>query len=470
MHTSVCPGIQVDALQETLVEYAAHFSFEAISDEAVHAAEVRVLDTFGALIGGFNGAPCAIARNVAGAVTQPAAATVIGTRHRTSPDLAAFANATTSRYVEMNDVYHWPGSAGGHPSDVIMPIFAVAESEHANGRALIAGVVLAYEVYLRLADATHLPGFDSTVFGCLAVAMGAGLVMGLTPAQMRECISMAVVPNNALGQARAGHLSMWKAVAAGQAGRAGVFAAELARAGMQGPHLPFAGSAGWFDHVAHHRFSLGALGGKSTGFKVQDTLIKQRASCATTISSILAAELAHEQLMPHDEIDSVLVETYRRAKEGMATGEHHWHPTNRETADHSIPYVVAATLRDGTVGPAQFDQIHLRDPQLLDLLAKIEVVENPDFTADYEKHPVLHRTRVTVTTVRGDIRYGESGGAAGDLSNPKSDDEITQKFSRLAEPYLDPSEMCRALGLLWQLRQVDDVAVIPPWLVLTRSS
>src|SRR3954452_20543378 len=42
---------------------------------------------------------------------------------------------------------------------------------------------------------------------------------------------------------RTGHLSMWKAVAAGQSGRAGVFAALLAKAGMRGPHMPFEGKA-----------------------------------------------------------------------------------------------------------------------------------------------------------------------------------------------------------------------------------
>ena len=54
---------------------------------------------------------------------------------------------------------------------------------------------------------------------------------------------------------------MWKAVAAGQAGRSGVFAARLAREGMDGPHLPFEGKAGWCRHVAGRPFSLDVMGG-----------------------------------------------------------------------------------------------------------------------------------------------------------------------------------------------------------------
>ena len=161
---------------------------------------------------------------------------------------------------------------------------------------------------------------------------------------------MSVVSNNALRQARVDHLSMWKAAAAGQAGRGGVFAALLASAGMAAPALPFEGTCGWLKAVAQSPITLDAFGGREIRFKVHDTLIKPRASCATTISSILAAERAHAAADGPVEPTSVLVETYRHALERTATGEHHWHPDNRETADHSIPYVVAATLLDGTVG------------------------------------------------------------------------------------------------------------------------
>jgi 2-methylcitrate dehydratase len=107
---------------------------------------------------------------------------------------------------------------------------------------------------------------------------------------------------------------MWKALAAGQAGRAGVFAALLAAAGIQGPHAPFAGKAGWCNHVARKSFELGAFGGGGTPFKIHDTLIKPRASCATTISSILAAEKAAAQIARIDQIEHVTVEVYERPR------------------------------------------------------------------------------------------------------------------------------------------------------------
>ena len=325
-------------------------------------------------------------------------------------------------------------------------------------------VVLAYEVYLRMSDAVRTPGFDCANFCCMGAALGAGRLLGLGPSELAECLSMAVVPNNALNQARTGHLSMWKAVAAGQAGRAGVFAALLAQAGMKGPHAPFEGKAGWVNHVARKSFTLAPFGGAGTAFKINDTLIKPRASCATTISSILAAEKAAQHVARIEDIDKVTVEVYERAKIGMGTGEHHWNPDSRETADHSIPYVVAASLIDKRLTPASFGDARLWSPELRALLPKIEVVANDTFTDAYERLPVEHRTRVRVSLRGGAEATGEAGGDLGDLSQPKSDAEIEQKFRTLAGGVLGSKRVGAILDTLWKLETVEDVARIPPLL------
>ncbi len=456
---------KADVIQSQLSGYAARLRYEDLDRDTIHAAKVRVIDTLGALVGGFFGEASRSARDVAARMPQPAGATVIGTRLMTSPDVAAFVNGATARYVEMNDVYHWPGSSGGHPSDVLMPVLGVAEHVRAGGRDFITALVLAYEIYLRMSDAVRTPGFDCANFCCMGAALGAGRLLGLSPDALAECLSMAVVPNNALNQARTGHLSMWKAVAAGQAGRAGVFAALLAQAGMKGPHAPFDGKAGWCNHVARTSFTLETFGGRGTPFKIHDTLIKPRASCATTISSILAAEKAGATITDVGQIEKVTVEVYERAKAGMGTGEHHWNPDSRETADHSIPYVVAASIIDKRLTPSSFGDARLWSPELRALLPKIEVVANDEFTAAYERLPVRHCTRVTVTLRGGGRAVGEAGGDKGDLSQPKTDAEIEDKFRALTEGVLGAKRVDIALDALWNLESAEDVSRIPPLLV-----
>jgi len=456
-----------DRIQQRLADYACGLKYEDLPTEVAHAAKVRVIDTLGALIGGFFAEPCRIARNVANRMPNPDGATVIGTRMKTNPDMAAFVNGTTARYVELNDIYHWPGAFGGHPSDVLTPIFAAAEHAQVSGRQFITGVVLGYEVYQRFSDVFHNKdmGFDHTNLCCLGTAVAAGKMMGLSPAQLSHCISMAAVPNVILRQVRADHYSMYKAVASGHAGRAGVFAAMLAQAGMEGPHLPFDGKAGWCGHVAREPLSLDTMGGNGTPYKIVHSLIKHRASCGTTISSILAAEKV-APLKNVKEVERVTVEVYGKAKERVGSGEHRWNPDSRETADHSIPYVVAVTLIDGTVTPRSFDDAHLWNPELRGLIQKVEVVANDEFSKAYVRLPVEHRTRVTVLTAGGERLVGESGGDEDDLSKPKSDAQVERKFRGLTEDVLGAKQVRSILDCLWNLEKLANVAVIPPAFVM----
>lgn len=457
----------VDSIQARLTDYACNLKFEELPREVVHAAKVRVIDTLGALIGGFFAEPCRIGRDVAAAIPVADGSTVIGTRLKTTPDMAAFVNGATARYIELNDIYHWPGAFGGHPSDVLTPVLAAAEHVHASGREFIAGVVLAYEVYQRFSEIFRNKemGFDHTNLCCLGTAVASGRLFRLPPEQLAHCISMAVVPNVILRQVRADHYSMYKAVASGHAGRAGVFAALLARAGMEGPHLPFEGKAGWCGHVARDKLVLEELGGNGAPFRIVHSLIKHRPSCGTTISSIIAAEKV-APLARASEVERIVVEVYQKAKERVGSGEHRWNPDSRETADHSIPYVVAATLLDGTITTRSFNDAHLWNPELRALIHKVEVVANDEFTKAYVRLPVEHRTRVTVFKSGGERLVGESGGDEEDLSFPKTDAQIEDKFRAIAEELMGAKQVRAVLDRLWKLDDMPDVASIPPDFVL----
>ena len=84
----------VDGIQQRLTEYAHAFNYEMISADAVHAAKVRIIDTLGVLVGGFFCDGSFKSRNVAADMPHEDGATVMGTRMKTAPDMAAFVNAT----------------------------------------------------------------------------------------------------------------------------------------------------------------------------------------------------------------------------------------------------------------------------------------------------------------------------------------------------------------------------------------
>src|SRR5262249_35696749 len=158
----------VDSIQERLTSYACGLNYEGLSPEAIHDAKLRLIDTLGVLVSAFFSKPARISRSVAADMPDEHGATVIGTRMKVMAEMAAFANANTARYPELTDSYHWPGSYGGHPSDLILPVLAGAEYAGASGRDLITSIVLGYEVYLRINDVYENMGFDQTMFCCLA--------------------------------------------------------------------------------------------------------------------------------------------------------------------------------------------------------------------------------------------------------------------------------------------------------------
>ena len=324
-------------------------------------------------------------------------------------------------------------------------------------------------MYMRFADAVDNQGFDTGNFACIGTAAAAGKLFGLSPEQLAHCISMAVVPNVMLKQARTGQLSMFYTAPAGQAGRAGVFAALLAKAGMEGPHLPYEGKAGWCDHVALKRFSLDTLGGHGVPFKINDALIKTRPATGITMPTILAAEKV-APIKNLKEVKQVIVEVYKIAttREGRY-GLNGWIPDSRVTAYYSIPYGVAATLMDGTVTLRSYNDAHLWNPDLRALLPKIKVIENKEFTKAYERLPVEFHTRVTVEMLNGERLVGESGIDQNDPSAQtwtNTDEQITQKFRGVTEDTLSAKQVNSILDRLWHLEEMENVAEIPPAFVI----
>jgi 2-methylcitrate dehydratase len=455
-----------DPLQDRIARFAASLAFENLAADDVQAAKARIIDTFAAAYAGFFSETAHAARVYAASLGAAGCATIIGTRERASPEAAAFANSTTSRQAEWNDVYMSRGGGGAHPSDVTLPILAAAEYAGASGKEFLTAVVIAYEIYMNLSDAVKITGFDQSVLAGIAVAAGAGRVLGLTEPQFKQAVSICAVANNAINQTRRDQLTMWKAAAAGQGGRAGVSAALMAKAGMEGPSLPFEGAAGWNQNVARNKYEVGGLDPQAARYRIRDALIKPRASCAVTISSIFAAEDAAREVRAAD-VERVLVETYAYAKNGVGTGEHRWNPNSRESADHSIPYVVAAALCDGTVGQRQFKDDRLWGADIRALLPRIEVQANDAFTEAYEAHPRLHYTRVTVHTKSGGVVVGQAGGPdKEDMGKEKSAAEIEAKFLSLAVDLIGEQRAKEALRRMWSLPEITNVKEIPPLFVL----
>ncbi|HEV7819570.1 MAG TPA: MmgE/PrpD family protein, partial [Burkholderiales bacterium] len=224
----------MDPTVARIADYAHSLKFADLPAAVVHDCKRRMLDTLGCGLGAFNDAPSQIARRIAMRVKDPRGAYVLGTAHRGLPELAAFANGVMFRYLDGNDTY--PGG-GGHPSDTLAAVFAMAQVHNADGATAITAAVLAYEIYLALfrAKVMRESGMDHAFYTAVATAVASAKIMDLARDQIAEAVALAVTPNLALEVTRRGKLSMWKGCAAANGTRNGVFAALLAAEGMTGP-------------------------------------------------------------------------------------------------------------------------------------------------------------------------------------------------------------------------------------------
>ena len=452
-----------DKTIERLTSYASSLKYDDLTSEVVHQAKRLIIDSMGCAIGAFNSVPARIVRELASSYSSSRAATLLGTNVRTTPDLAAFANGIMVRYLDFNDDY--AGKSNAHPSDNIPVVMAAAEAYGASGRDLITGVVLAYEVQSAWADTFRLRDggpWDQSVYATISAPLGAGKMMDLIPEQFAEAIRISIVQGLPLEEARRGTLSNWKACAVPNAGRNGILSAMLAKQGLTGPGAIFEGVAGFFAGATRGPVTLEPLageGGNGRSFRIMKSNLKRFPTGYPSQTAIEGALEAREALGIDDgrNVQRVLIKTCAQGFRAMAESKTRWRPKTRETADHSIPYVVACALRFGSVELGHFEEETLKNPELEALMDRIEVQMDPECEAEW---PDAILNKVTVETSDGGRHTAENRHHLGHFRRPMSDGDIEQKFCRLTQSFLKPFQQDNSLKTLWRLEDVEDMSEV----------
>lgn len=442
----------MDTITRQLVDYAMGVEFSSLPTEVVRECKRRLIDTFACALGAYNEPLCHMARAVAKRSSGGTpAASVWGCTWHTTPEAAAFANGVMLRFLDINDMYRV--KSGGHPSDVIAAVFAVGEAVHADGASVINAVALAYEVYCSFCDAIDVnsKGWDQPVYGVLACVLGAGKLLRLSREQMGDAISLALAPNMALVQARRGELSSWKGCAAANASRNAVFAALLAQDGFTGPPAVFEGNGGLWDIVGPFEWQMSV---SDAPHRVARTHMKCFPVCYHAQSAVWAAIEIRPRVRVQD-ISEILIETYQHAFDMVGSDPSRWAPSTRETADHSLPYVVAIALLDGAVTSRSFSGERLVDPTVVNLMRKVKVRERAEFSAQY---PESAYCRLRINTLSGDHIESEVRYPKGHINNRMDDRELEAKFRDLYRQFGNESQCEQALHALWNFDHATDIA------------
>jgi len=444
-----------DRILNHLCDYALKLLYRDLPQEVIQRTKHIVLDTVGCALGGAESPPAKIARAAASEITSAVPSSVLVSGRKTSPDLAAFANGVMIRYLDFNDTY--AGSPTCHPSDLVAPVLAVTDATNGSGQDAILGTVLGYEVLCGLIDAgSKEPGrsWDQSTYGVIAAAVVAAKLFGHTKEQMANAISLAIASHISLEQIRRGQISHWKGCALANASRNAVFCAMLAAKGMTGPEEAFEGKAGFLTSTGI-RFEIRPFPDSAESYRIMKARLKPFPSGYFSQSAIEAILTLRSQIANLDDIKEIRLQTFPAGYEVMGSSEANWQPETRESADHSLPFVMAVALMEGNLEIRHYDQMYYKRSDVRALMQKIKIRIGEEPVAAWPDVPL---NIVDVEMKSGKVLSTKVAYHLGHFKRLMTDEEQERKFRPLAEPLLPEKQINDLLACLRRLDEVERIS------------
>lgn len=445
------------AISRTLAEFTHKLKYEDLSEDDIFQVKRFLIDTMGCALAGSRVEDTEIAIKVYHELGGKEECSVIGHDFKTSSYYAAFLNSLAARAMDYNDIY-WKADPS-HPSDIIPAAMAIAEARRLSAKDFIAAVIIAYEIEMRLCEfaepGIRERGWHHATLTQFASPFTAGKLVGLDVDGLVRACGISGCHNLTLGGAVAGKLTMMKNTVDPLAAQSGVMAALMAEGGYTGTEEVFEGKEGLF-HCLGEAWDVDKLiGGLGERFKIGDCSMKAFPTEALTHSPISATlEIVKQHDVKAEDVKEVTIRTIHRAADILADPSK-YRPESKETADHSLPYCIAAAIADGQVTPRQFKDDKIHDTRIRELLDKIKAIADEDFEKAF---PAKQCTHVTIETNDGKKFDKQLDFPQGDPRNPMDKEQLETKYNSLAATVFDESKRKALLDACYNLEQFDDFA------------
>ena len=378
----------METISQRWAKFALGLNYENIPSVAIKEAKRFLLDSVGCAFSALDNKDTQAAYNYIQDLSGNKQATVIGWGEKANLPQTTLMNSLLIRALDYNDIY-WEQDPS-HPSDIIPAVLSTGEFMKKNGKEVLIGIIIAYELEMRLCLAAFPGvreiGWHHATLTQLVSPVAAGRMLSLNEEEIVAAIGISGSSHFTLGGVVAGHLTNMKNAADPFAVEAGVRAALLASKGYTGPVEVFEGKEGLFEVLDKVKWDRDVLTkGLGEKFLINQCGYKAFPTEALTHQPITAAlEVMKENNLVPKEVEEILVETTTRGAD-ILSDPSKYKPTTKETADHSLPYCIAVAVAKGNVLPSDFEEDALRDPLVWSLLDKIKVVANPEIDALFPK-------------------------------------------------------------------------------------
>jgi len=442
---------------KTLARFAASLTLDAIPAPVLRRAEDLLLDWLACALAGKGARPVeTIARFAERMGPAGGPCEILVHRTRSSPLMAAVANAAASHFAEQDDVHN--GSVFHAGSVVFPPALAVAQALGRSGAELLAAAVAGYEVGIRVGEflgRTHYKIFHTTgTAGTFAAAAAAGRLLRLTPEQMLHAFGSAGTQSAGLWEfLREGADS--KQLHTAHAAGAGLTAAYLAQEGYTGAARILDGAQGLAAGTSQDADPARLTDRLGERWALAETSFKFHASCRHTHP---AADALQQVLRAHGlsatDVKRVTARVHQAAIDvlGPVTD-----PQTVHQSKFSMGTVLGIIAVHGRAGLAEFDA-HYKDPAVAAFRDKVAMVADAEVEAAY---PARWIGKVEVETADGRRLEARVDEPKGDPGNTLTRAELEDKALRLAV-YQDGAgkeEMQRVIGMVWGMAEAPRVPV-----------
>jgi 2-methylcitrate dehydratase PrpD len=411
-----------------IARFVCKTRFEDLPPAVVERCKRLIADLFGIVTAGNQSDELkALAANRLKS-TPPGPSWVIGTKHRTSAQDAGFLNGVASTWHDFDE-----GStiAYSHPGSQSIPAaFAAALALGVSGRDLLLAAVMGYETCARVGMASnmrvsvHPHGTTGTIGSAVAIAR----LKGFDEARMREVINvsstMAMTTNRQAMLDEATVRNMYS----GHSALAGATAVQLVEAGFTGQRD---GIGFTYGTVIADGFDPGRfVSGLGRDWLILQGYFKLHPTGRYSHAAIDALESALASV-PGGTIDADAVMRIDVRAFQMAALLSGTNITTSFGAKFSIPFALATILVHGRSAVECFDIDAVRNPRVQALVRKIDVREEPAYTAAYPGQQicdvVIHLHEGKVVRGRCEVMKGEPG-------NPHRAEDVEKKYFDLMSP------------------------------------
>jgi 2-methylcitrate dehydratase len=377
-----------------------------------------------------------------------------------SPEWAAWANGVAVRELDFHDTFL--AAEYSHPGDNIPPLLAVAQHAGRSGEELVRAIATAYEVQVDLSRAIslHAHKIDHVAHLGPSVAAGLGTLLGLPTEVVYHAIGQALHTTTATRQSRKGQISSWKAYAPAFASKVAIEAVDRAMRGETSPAPIYEGEDGviaWLLDGPEAAYQVPLPGPGEPRRAILSTYTKEHSAEYQAQAFIDLARRLRLRTGGTGHVHQVTIYTSHHTHHVIGTGAgdpEKFDPTaSRETLDHSLPYIFAVALEDGTWHhETSYTPERAGRPETVALWRKIRTEEGPEWTKRYLAGEAFGG-RVVVEMDDGTVLEDEIDVAdAHPLgARPFARPQYVAKFRELAAGVVPAAEQERFLGLAERL-------------------